>query len=68
MTASTVLGVLAFIAGLAALIVTAHLLVNLARDYAQDRRREQEYADAWCRTHLAHQHDRHDHTDGSRPE
>jgi hypothetical protein len=65
---SLILGVLAFIAGLVALVATCHLLVNLARDYAEDRRREQEYADAWCRTHLKHQHDRHDHGDERKPE
>ncbi len=68
MTTSTVLGVLACIAGLAALVATCHLLVTLARDWAEDRAREKEYADAWCRTHLAHQHDRHDHADERKPE
>ena len=65
---SLALGVLAFIAGLAAVIATAHLFVNLARDYADDRRREQSYADAWVATHKAHQHDRHDPSDLRKPE
>ena len=59
---SEALGVLAFIVGLAALILTANLLVNLWHDWAEDRRREAEYADAWVATHKTHQHDdRHMH-------
>ena len=62
------LGVLAFIVGLAAVILTANLLVNLWHDWAEDRRREAEYADAWQRVHRQHQHDRHDHADERKPE
>ena len=65
---SEALGVLAFIAGLAALILTANLLVNLWHDWAEDRAREAEYATAWQQLHRKHQHDRHDHTDLDRPE
>ena len=66
---SEVLGVLAFIVGLVAIVATANLLVNLWHDWAQDRAREAEYADEWCRTHRAHQHDdRHTHHDERRPE
>lgn len=68
MSPSTILGVLACIAGLVAIVATCHLLVQLARDWAEDRRREQAYADAWCATHRVHQHDRHDHADDRRPE
>ena len=48
--------------------LTIRLIVHLARNYAEDRRREQKYGDEWCATHRKHQHDRHDHSDPTRPE
>jgi len=65
---SEVLGVAAFIAGLAALILTCRLIVHVLRDWAEDRAREAEYADEWCRTHRFLQHERYDHADERRPE
>lgn len=62
------LSVLAFIVGLAAFIAVCHLLVGLARDWAEDRRREEQYADEWCRTHRFLQHERYDHADERKPE
>jgi cell division protein FtsI/penicillin-binding protein 2 len=38
--------------------------MQVARDWAADRKREQEYADEFLRTHRP----RHDHTDDRRPE
>lgn len=52
---SLALGVLAFIVGLIALVMTAHLLVTLARDWAEDRAREARFAREWCATHREHQ-------------
>lgn len=49
-------------------VIVGVYLYRYARDWAEDRRREQEYADAWCATHLKHQHDRHDHADERKPE
>ena len=65
---SEALGVLAFIAGLAAVIATCRLIVHVLRDWAEDRAREARFAEEWCATHRAHQHDRHDHADERKPE
>ena len=65
---SEALGAAAFIAGLAALILTCRLIVHVLRDWAEDRAREARFAEEWCATHRAHQHDRHDHADERKPE
>ena len=46
------------------LVVALLWVLHIARDWAADRKREQEYADEFLRTHRA----RHDHSDQRRPE
>lgn len=64
---SLILGVLAAIAGLVAIVATCHLLVQLARDWAEDRAREERFAREWQATHLRNQ-DLGRYGDHNRPE
>ena len=53
-----------FALGVVLLTIGLGILVHLGRDWAADRRREQQFADEWVRVHRA----RHDHSDDRRPE
>ena len=55
MSANTVLGAFAFMCLCLLLVAVCAGLVHLARDWAEDRRREAEYADAWRQAHREHQ-------------
>ena len=76
MTDTAILGALVFLLGLIALVLICGAIVGGLREraYQRDLERayqrdlERAYADEWCRTHLKHQHDRHDHGDERKPE
>lgn len=55
MTDAAVLGAGAFFLGLIALVLVCGALVHLWHDWAADRRREAEYAEAYRRTHQRNQ-------------
>lgn len=62
-------GFLGFMLGLLALLFLAAGLVHLARDWAEDRRREERLAAEWVRQHRARQdQDRYTTADERRPE
>ena len=69
MTDTAILGALAFLLGLIALVLICGAIVGGLRERAYQRDLERAYADEWCRTHRVHQHDdRHTHHDANRPE
>jgi hypothetical protein len=53
-----------FALGVVLLTIGLGILVHLGRDWAADRKREQQFADEWVRVHRA----RHDHSDDRRSE
>lgn len=55
MTDLTVVGAFAFMLLCLLIVAVCAGLVHLARDWAEDRRREAEYADAWRQAHREHQ-------------
>ena len=69
MTDTAALGALVFMLLCLALVAVCSLLVHLARDWAADRRREAEYAEAYRRTHQRNQDlGRYGHDVEGRPE
>jgi len=64
-----ILGAVIFTLFCLALVLLSGAIIRGLRERAYQRDLERAYADEWCRTHRAHQHDdRHTHEQPGRPE